>query len=149
MLYLRLIRNMEVGIHRIPVRENLTDHQSEERLYIETCRSLPEDTRREHPVESQRYQYRETCRGNIDCRIPGIPHSTVQQMDPNCKETVKRFIQQFENHPNRDMMLQDFKRTEEINPSSEESKDLITDLGNTEIFELHETCSKKQCQDCT
>ena len=63
-------------------------HQSEERLYRETCHSLLEDTRREHPGESRRYQYRDTCCGNIDCRIPGIPHSTIQQVDTNRKETV-------------------------------------------------------------
>ena len=37
------------------------------------------------------------------------------------------------------MLLQDFNKTEEINPFSEESKDLITDMGDTEIFELYET----------
>ena len=31
---------------------------------------------------------------------------------------------------------------------SEKSKKSITDMGNTEIFELCETSSKKQCSDC-
>ena len=35
-------------------------------------------------------------------RIPGIPHSTVQQQDTNRKETAKKLIQQFENHPNEE-----------------------------------------------
>ena len=69
-------------------------------------------------------------------------------MDTKRKETVKRLIQQFENHPNRDLLLQDFNKTDEINPFSEESKDLILDMGNTEIFEVYETSSKKQCPDC-
>ena len=136
------------GPSKNPDEIKSTDHESEERLYRENCRSLLEDTRREHPRESQRYQYRETCRGSVDYRIPGIPHSTVQQVDTNRKETVKKLIQQFESHPNTELLLQDFKKTEEINPFSEESKDLITDMGNTEIFELYETSSKKQCQDC-
>ena len=68
-------------------------------------------------------------------------------MVTNRKETVERLIKQFENHLNRDMLLQDFKKTEEINPFSEESN-LITDVGNTEIFEFGETSSKKQCPDC-
>ena len=33
---------------------------------------------------------RGTCRGNIDYRIPGIPHSTVEQVDTHRKETGKR-----------------------------------------------------------
>ena len=37
---------------------------------------------------------------------------------------------------------------EEINHSSQESKDLILEMGNTEIFEFHETSSKRQCPDC-
>ena len=67
--------------------------------YEETRRSLLEDTRRKHPGESQRWKCRETCRGNIDYRIPGIPHTTVQKEDSNRKETVKRPIEKFENHP--------------------------------------------------
>ena len=38
--------------------------------------------------------------------------------------------------------------TEEINAFSERSKKLIADMGITEIFELCETYSKKQCSDC-
>ena len=106
------------------------------------------DERKSTDHQSEKRLYRETCRGNIDYRIPGVPHSTVQQEDTNRKETVKRLIQQFENHPNRDLMLQDFNKTEKINPFSEESKGLITDMCNTEIFELCETSSKKRCPDC-
>ena len=72
---------------------------------------------------------------NVDYRIPGIPHSTVQKEDSNRKETVKRLIQQFENHPNRRLV-------------SEMSKELITSMGNTEYFELCETSSEIQCLDC-
>ena len=87
-----------------PDARKSTDHQSEQRLYRETCRSLLEDTRCEHPRESPRCLCWETCR-NADHRIPGIPHSTVQKEDTNRKETVKRLIQQFENHPNRDSFM--------------------------------------------
>ena len=120
------------------------DHQSEQSVYRETCRSLLKDSRR----ESQRWRHRETRRGNIEYRIPGFPHSTVQKEDTNRKETVNKLIQLFENHPNRDSLLQDLNKTEEINPFSEKSKDLITDMGNTEIFERYETSSKTQCPDC-
>ena len=100
-------------------------------MYRETCRSLLEDTRRKHPGESQLWRYRETCRGNVDYRIPGIPHSTVLKEDANRKDTVKRLIQQFENHPKRNSLIQDLNKTEEVNPFSEKSKELITDMGKT------------------
>ena len=35
----------------------------------------------------------------------GFPHSTVQKEDSNRKEIVKRLIQQFEIHPNRDSLM--------------------------------------------
>ena len=46
------------------------------------------------------------------------------------------------------MLLKDFEKSEEINHVSQESKDLITEMGNTEIFEFYETFWKRQCPDC-
>ena len=46
------------------------------------------------------------------------------------------------------MLLKDFGKSEEINHFSQESKDLVTEMGNTEILEFHETSSKRQCLDC-
>ena len=39
-------------------------------------------------------------------------------------------IQQFENHPNRNLLVQDFNKTEEVDPLGEESKDLIGQYGD-------------------
>ena len=107
-----------------------------------------QEARKSSDHQSASGSYGESRSGNDDCRIPGILHSTVQQQDTNRKETVKKLIQQFENHPNKEFFLQDLKKTEEIDTLSEKSKKLITDTGNTEIFELCETSSKKQCPDC-
>ena len=52
-------------------------------------------------------------------RKSGIPHSTVQKENSNRKDMVKRLIQQFENHPNRDLLIEDLNKTEEFNPFSE------------------------------
>ena len=93
-------------------------------------------------------KHEETRRGNVDYRIQRIPHSTVRGGDSNRKEIVEKLIQQFETHPNRDSLIEDLNQTEEFNPFSEKSKELITSMGNTEIFELCETSSKKQCPDC-
>ena len=39
----------------------------------------------------------------------------------------------------------DYKKSEDKNHVSRESKDLIADMGNNEIFELSGTSSKRQC----
>ena len=64
------------------------------------------------------------------------------------KKTVKKLIQQFENHPNKESFLQDLNKTAMNDKFSEESKKLITDMDHTEISELCETLSKKQYPDC-
>ena len=116
------------------------DHQSEQTAKYEESRpSHLEDTRRKHLEENHRAKYRETCRGNVDYRIQGLPHSTVQKEDSNRKEIVKRLIQQFENYPHRDSLIEDLNKTEEFNPFS--------GMGNTEYFELSESSSKIQCPD--
>ena len=46
------------------------------------------DARESGNHESEKRKHRGTCSGNIDFRIPGIPHSTVEQVDTSCKETA-------------------------------------------------------------
>ena len=84
----------------------------------------------------------------MDYRIPGVPLSAVEQQDTHRKDKVKKLIEKFENHPNKESFLQDFKQMKEINKFSDKSQDLIADMNNTEIFELCETSSKQQCPDC-
>ena len=99
--------------------------------------------------ENEVRKHRETCGSNrVDFRIPGIPHSEVEQVESNRKEKFRQLIEQFESHPNRNMFFMDFKKSEEINHFSRESKDLITEMGNNEIFEFCETSSRRQCSDC-
>ena len=100
----------------------------------------------DHQSVSDR-SYGETCSDNVDCRIPSITHSTVQQQDTNRKETVKKWMLQFENHPNKESFLQDLNKTGKIDKCSGESKELSIDM-DTEIFGFCETSSKKQCPDC-
>ena len=77
---------------------------------------------------------------NMDVRIRLI------QMREN-PPTIKANTVCTENHPNRVSMIKDLNRTEEFNPFSEESKELITDIGNTGILELYETSCEIQCPD--
>ena len=63
------------------------------------------------------------------------------------KKPSEGLFQQFENYPNQDSLIQDLNKTEEFNPLSEKSKELITSMGNAEYFELWETSSKIQRPD--
>ena len=43
--------------------------------------------------------YRETCRGEVDFRKQGLPHSAVQEHDHIRKQAVQKLIHQFEKSP--------------------------------------------------
>ena len=87
--------------------------------------------------------------GNIDFRMHGSPHSTIQKEDDVRRETVKKLIHQFETHPNRESLMADLNKNQKFNLLSEESKELIRSMGNTEYFELCEMTCKIQCSDCS
>ena len=105
------------------------------------------ESRKSDDRESEAHQHRETCGSDhcVDFRIPGIPHSAVGKVEANRKGKTRRLIEQFESHPNRNMLLKDYMKSEEINHFSQESKDLNSEMGNNEIFEFYETSSKTQC----
>ena len=84
----------------------------------------------------------------VDCRILGVPRSTVEQQNTTRENKVKRLIEKFENHKHKESFIQDLRQTEKINKFSRESQDLIADLKHTEIFELCENSSKQQCPEC-
>ena len=92
------------------------------------------ESRKSDDRENEVYQHRETCGSDhcVDFRIPGIPHSAVEQIETHRKEKVRRLIEQFESHPNRNMLLKDVEKSEETNHFSQESKDLITGMGNND-----------------
>ena len=94
-------------------------------------------------------EFGETRGGNTDCRIQGLPHSTVQKEDCDRIEKVKKLVHQFDTHPNLDSLMEDFNNTEEFNQFSEKSKELINSMDNTEYFELCEISLKIQCPDCS
>ena len=110
---------------------------------------LDQDARssRDQPGESK--SSRETWNNTVDYRIPGNPLSAVEQQDDTTLENkVKKLIEKIESHPHKESFLHDLSLTQNINKFREKSKDLIADMNNTEIFELCETSSKKQCTDC-
>ena len=60
-------------------------------------------------------KFEETRSGNIDFRIQGLPHSTVQKEDYDRREMVKKLIHQFDTHPNRDSLMEGLNKIQEFN----------------------------------
>ena len=82
---------------------------------------------------------------NIDFNIPGLPHSAVKQShDVN----VQDLIQKIENHPHRHALQSDLQQRQKFNPFSQESKDMIREVGNIELCELLDMETKAQCRVC-
>ena len=110
------------------------------------------DKEQENPVTTQSVSWK--LRGNPQRQTLTIESQAYLILQSNNKtriaeKTVKRLIQQFREAPEQGVFsCRDLNKTEKINTFREQSKKLITDMGNTEIFELCETSSKKQCPDC-
>ena len=62
---------------------------------------------------------RERIEENMDFKFPGLPHSTVKQLQ---SASVREFIQKIENHPNRHAHQRDLQQSQSYNPFSQESK---------------------------
>ena len=82
---------------------------------------------------------------DIDFNIPGVPHSTVKQLHG---ASVRDLIQKIENHPNRHALQRDLQQSQSFNPFSQESKEMIHEVGNVELCELLDMEPKAQCKVC-
>ena len=81
----------------------------------------------------------------MDFKIPGLPHSTVKQLQ---SASVRELIQKIENHPNRHVLQRDLRQSHSFNPFSQESKRMIHEVGNIELCELLEMEPKTECKIC-
>ena len=72
----------------------------------------------------------------MDFRIPGLPHSVVKHAQST---SVRELIHKIENHPDRHALQQDLRQNQSFNPFSQESKQMIHEVGNIELCELLET----------
>ena len=88
---------------------------------------------------------RERIEGDIDFKIPGLPHSSVKQLQ---SANIRELTQKIENHPNRHALQRDLQQSQSFNHLSPESKQMIHDVGNIELCELLEMEPKTQCKVC-
>ena len=81
----------------------------------------------------------------IDFRVPGLSHSVVKEAE---HLRVQELVNKIENHPHREAFHADLQQNNVCNPFSENSKAMIRELGNVELFELCETIPKVQLSHC-
>ena len=76
---------------------------------------------------------------DIDFRVSGLPHAVVEQAE---NFRVRELVKKIESHPHREALQADLQQNNADNPFSEESKVMIREMGNVELFELCETIPK-------
>ena len=81
----------------------------------------------------------------IDFRVPGLSHAGVKEA---AHLRVQELVKRIENHPHREALHADLQQNNVYKPFSKNSKAMIRELGNVELFELCETTPKVQCSQC-
>ena len=82
---------------------------------------------------------------DIDFRVPGLSHAVVKEAE---HFRVQELVKKIESHPHREALQADLQQNNVYNPFSNNSKAIIRELGNAELFELCETIPKVQCSQC-
>ena len=82
---------------------------------------------------------------DIDFRVSGLPHAVVKKAE---NFRVREFVKKIESHPHREGLQADLQQNNVYNPCSDNSKVMIREMVNVELFELCETIPKVQCSEC-
>ena len=82
---------------------------------------------------------------DIDFRVSGLPHAVVKQTE---NSRVRELVKKIESHPHREALQADLQQNDVYNPFSDNSKAMIREMGNVELFELCETNPKVHCSQC-
>ena len=108
-------------------------------------RAAPEVHREIALLNTDNELIRERIEEDMDVKIPGLPHSTVRQLQ---SASVRELIQNIEDHPNRHALQRDLQQSQSFNPFSQESKQMIHEVGNIELCELLDMEPKTECKVC-
>ena len=108
-------------------------------------RAAPEVRREITTLNTDKELTRERIEEDMDFKIPGLPHSTVKQLQ---SASVRELIQKIENHPSRHALQRDLQQSQSFNHFSQDSKEMIHEVGNIELCKLLDTEPKAQCKVC-
>ena len=70
---------------------------------------------------------------DIDFRVPGLSHAVVKEAE-NLR--VQELVKNIESHPHREGLQADLQQNNVYNPFSNNSKAMIREMSNVELFEL-------------
>ena len=79
---------------------------------------------------------------DIDFRVPGLWHAVVKEAE---NFRVQELVKKIESHLHREALEADLQQNNVYNPFSNNSKAMIREMGNAELFELCETLPEVQC----
>ena len=82
---------------------------------------------------------------DIDFRVSGLPHVVVKEAE---KFRVRELVKKIESHPHQESLQAYLQQNNVHNPFSNNSKEMIRQVGIVELFELCETIPKVQCSQC-
>ena len=82
---------------------------------------------------------------DFDFEVPGLSHAVVKEAE---HFRVQELVKKIESHPHREALQADLQQNNVYTPFSNNSKAMIRELGNVELFELCETTPKVQCSQC-
>ena len=122
----------------VPVSVELVDKNEDSDENVDA-----DQTRTVRPVSGQSCTQLEEI--DIDFRVPGLSHAVVKEAE-NLR--VQELVKKIESHPHREALQADLQQKNVYNPFSNNSKAMIRELGNVELFELCETIPKVQCSQC-
>ena len=125
--------------------EQTHDRSGQPHKHEIALRAAPEVHREITTLNTDNELTRERIEEDMDFKIPGLPHSTVKQLQ---SASVRELIQKIENHPNRHALQRDLQQSQSFNPFSQESKQMIHEVGNIELCELLDMEPKTQCKVC-
>ena len=145
----------EITLSVIKARDNLSENirveqthdrsgQPDERNSSKT-KDAPDVHRENTMLNTDNEFNRAINEEDIDFNIPGLPHSVVKELHG---ASVRELIQKIENHPNRHALQRDLQQSQSLNPFSQESKEMIHEVGNIELCELLDMEPKARCKVC-
>ena len=82
---------------------------------------------------------------DIDVRVSGLPHAVVKQAE---NFRLRELVKKIESHPHQETTQADLQQNNAYNPFSDESKAMISEMGNVELLKLCETIPKVQRSEC-
>ena len=112
------------------------DKETNEDVYADQTRTV-------RPVSGQTTSlFTELDARDIDFRVSGLPQEFVKQAE---NFRVREFMKKIGSHLHRDALQADLQQNNIYKPFSDNSKAMIREMGNVELFELCETFPKVQC----